>query len=59
MIIKIDQSKIKEAEQEILNKESREYLTSTDWYVIRQLETGIDIPEEILIKRQTAREAIK
>ena len=40
------------------NKESLAYLAETDWYVVRKYETGTAIPQEILIKRQEAREAI-
>lgn len=32
------------------------YLADTDWYVVRKIETGKDIPEEILSARNTARE---
>ena len=44
--------------QVVRNQEARAYLTSTDWYVIRNQETGVAIPEEIAIKRQEAREQI-
>jgi hypothetical protein len=47
-----------EAAQQQLNQESRAYLSSTDWYVIRQQETGVAIPQDILNARQAAREAI-
>jgi hypothetical protein len=47
-----------EAAQQQLNQESRAYLSSTDWYVIRQQETGVAIPQDILDARQAAREAI-
>lgn len=47
-----------EAVQQQLNQESRDYLSSTDWYVIRQQETGVAIPQDILDARQAAREAI-
>ena len=40
------------------NKVARDYLDSTDWYIIRNTETGVVIPTDILTKRQTAREAI-
>ena len=46
------------AEQRNVNIISKEYLSSTDWYVTRQAETGNAIPEDILNKRQEAREAI-
>ena len=41
-----------------LNKniaEALSYLESTDWYVTRKLETGVDIPVEISAKRAEAR----
>ena len=34
------------------------YLVTTDWYIIRQIETGKPIPEDIKKKRQEAREEI-
>lgn len=37
------------------NAESRAYLLSTDWYVIRLQETGESIPEGILAERAAAR----
>lgn len=43
------------SEQEEINQQSTNYLLETDWYVIRQLETGIEIPEEVRIKREQAR----
>ena len=44
--------------QEILNSDSLSYLTETDWYVIRNQETGADIPQDILTARAEARSAI-
>jgi len=44
--------------QEILNSDSLSYLTETDWYVIRNQETGADIPQDILTARAEARAAI-
>lgn len=40
------------------NAEARQYLASTDWYVIRQQETGKPIPVDILAARQAARNSI-
>ena len=34
------------------------YLSKTDWYVTRKAETGKAIPEDVLVKRQAARDAI-
>ena len=47
---------LQETEQEKLNKNTLDYLHSTDWYVIRFIETGIEIPEAIKEARQAARE---
>ena len=44
--------------QDTLNKESRQYLASTDWYVVRNQETGEVIPQDILDARATARVSI-
>ena len=38
---------------------ARKYLAETDWYVTRKAETGKAIPDEILTKRQEAREKVK
>ena len=46
-------------ESEAINKQSREYLSNTDWYVTRKIENGIEIPSEIQKSRQEARERIK
>jgi len=44
--------------QDKLNEACLQYLSSTDWYVTRQAETGVAIPADILTKRQTCRENI-
>ena len=44
-----------QAEQESVNKEARDYLASTDWYLVRELETGVPTPQEIKDARQEAR----
>ncbi|ATD05635.1 MULTISPECIES: hypothetical protein [Pseudoalteromonas] len=38
--------------------ELRAYLKKTDWYVIRELETGETIPADVKELRKLAREAI-
>lgn len=38
--------------------EAHMYLAETDWYVVRKFETGKAIPQEVLVKRAEAREAI-
>ncbi len=45
--------------QSRINEEALFYLNSTDWYVVRFVETGVSIPIEILTARQNARESIK
>ena len=41
------------------NYEARKYLADTDWYVTRKSETGKSIPDDILTKRQEARDKVK
>lgn len=41
-----------------LNKqiqEAKAYLSDTDWYITRKMETGVEIPLEVLTKRAEAR----
>ena len=45
-------------EQERINQEARAYLAETDWYVIRAQETGVEVPADILQKRQEARDRV-
>jgi len=44
--------------QEKINTESEQYLRSTDWYVIREMDEGILCPQEIKELRSQARLAI-
>jgi hypothetical protein len=44
--------------QEKINKESRAYLNSTDWYVVRFAENGVEIPAEVVAARQAARDSV-
>lgn len=46
-------------DQEARNAEARAYLADTDWYVVRQAETGEVIPEDISLARAKAREAVR
>tara|TARA_B100000085_G_scaffold254500_1_gene253679 strand:- start:388 stop:681 length:294 start_codon:yes stop_codon:yes gene_type:complete len=41
------------------NYEARRYLAETDWYVTRKAETGKAIPDDIVTKRQEARDKVK
>tara|TARA_Y100000287_G_scaffold135452_1_gene110310 strand:- start:220 stop:513 length:294 start_codon:yes stop_codon:yes gene_type:complete len=40
------------------NYAARKYLADTDWYVTRKAETGKAIPDDVLTKRQEAREKV-
>ncbi len=39
-------------------KDTYTYLNSTDWYVTREVETGVKMPDEVRVKRQEARNVI-
>lgn len=45
-------------QQEQTNMDSRAFLAKTDWYVIRKMETGEPIPQEILDNRAEARASV-
>lgn len=45
-------------EKEIYRSEAVLYLKSTDWYVIRKFETGKEIPDDIVTKRNEARDVL-
>jgi len=47
-----------QVEQERINAESLAYLASTDWMVIRQMDSGIPMPEDVKQARQEARNKI-
>lgn len=55
-----EQVDLEEAQEEQLrvNAEMRQYLSSTDWYVTRKMETGKEIPQEVELKREEARNSI-
>jgi hypothetical protein len=61
-----DESKIQPVGQEQLDlhfldmqvKEAQKYLSDTDWYVVRKLDSGLDIPEQVTLKRQQSRDFI-
>jgi hypothetical protein len=44
--------------QDILNLEFKKYLADTDWYIVRHVETGVAIPQDILTARALARQSI-
>ena len=45
--------------QEKINQQAREYLASTDWYYVRESETKLAVPQEVVELRAKARESIK
>lgn len=45
-------------EAQRIRQQAIQYLQSTDWYAIRQVETGKVIPEEIRTARQAARDEL-
>lgn len=42
-----------------VNEEARAYLAATDWYIVREAETGRHVPQEVLDKRAAARATVK
>ena len=46
-------------EQEKVNAEAMAYLASTDWLIVRQMDSGVMCPEDIKLARQAARDRIK
>jgi hypothetical protein len=58
-LIKLDPAKIAAAQQAKTNAEARDYLASTDWYIIRFQETAVAVPADITTARQAARDSIK
>ena len=51
----IKKAEAAQAKQEAVNTAARAYLASTDWYLVRELETGVPTPQEIKDARQQAR----
>lgn len=43
---------------EVQANQAREYLKETDWYIIRKIDSGVEIPPEVITKRQQSRELI-
>tara|TARA_R110002096_G_scaffold136122_14_gene288492 strand:- start:3542 stop:3742 length:201 start_codon:yes stop_codon:yes gene_type:complete len=54
-----DKAAAAEAEaQAAAQSAARAYLTQTDWYVTRKMETGAEIPAEVSAARDAARAAL-
>jgi hypothetical protein len=47
-----------QAAQEALS-EATSYLTSTDWYVVRFAETGVNVPDDVAAKRAQSRVTVE
>ncbi|MFN5251830.1 MAG: hypothetical protein ACK5DE_12355 [Bacteroidota bacterium] len=47
-----------QVEQERINAEATEYLASTDWMVIREMDAGVPCPAEVKAERAAARARI-
>lgn len=45
--------------EEAILRQAKTYLASTDWYYTRMLETGRTVPDEVVSKRQAARELLQ
>jgi hypothetical protein len=48
----------KQTTQQEININAKKYLSDTDWYAIRHVETGVAIPQDILTARALARQSI-
>ena len=57
-VLAADSEASAQVEREKVNAAARAYLASTDWYIIRQGETGAEVPADILEARQAARDSI-
>ena len=51
-------SKSKEVLADESITQAQYYLSATDWYAVRYAETGVEIPEEVKVKRAEARSEI-
>lgn len=54
----IRDARVAKAELSLKMNEAHEYLDTTDWYVTRYKENGVEIPAEVLAKRQECRELL-
>ena len=53
------QEELDKIEQDKAIADARVYLNSTDWYVVRQVEEGIDVPAEVKTKRAEAKALLR
>jgi len=47
-----------EEAQQQRNAEARQHLANTDWYVVRFIETGVEIPDDVRASRENARRMV-
>jgi hypothetical protein len=47
-----------EVEENYAKMTAKEYLATTDWYVVRKAETGVEIPSEVETQRLEARKTL-
>lgn len=47
---------VKSFQEQYLLDRRKELLMETDWYILRKLETGVEVPQEILDYRQALRD---
>lgn len=52
LILDVDNEQLK------INSEARGYLASTDWYILREMDSGVACPAEIKAERAAARARI-
>jgi len=55
---KFTPEQLAEMEVEYAKMMAKEYLASTDWYVVRKAETGVEIPEDVDTNRLEARKTL-
>lgn len=48
-----------ELNSELKRGKAIQYLQSTDWYVIRQVETGVPVPDAVKEQRTAARNVVQ
>lgn len=47
-----------EYNQEQINLQAEQYLKDTDWYILREMDSGVACPSHIKVQRQAARSSI-
>lgn len=55
----ISVSEIESTDKFSMTESALHYLNKTDWYIVRKMETGIEVPKEVQIARHAARQMIE